>query len=493
MTDDLNTTQERHSTREATAGAAAAGLAAIAAIAALWWWLSAAPSFDLDLRVPLESNITLRASGITAPLDLSGTFISFGGVPAALQGFWPRFRGTGFDNIAAPDERLADTWPRGGPEVLWSIPLGDGHAGPAVLGGRFFVMDYDEDLGGDALRCFSLADGTEIWRRWYGVKIKRNHGISRTVPAVTEKFVVAMGPKCHVTCLDSQTGEFLWGIDLQKDYETQVPLWYTGQCPLIDGDTAVVAPGGSALLVGIDCATGDVKWRTPNPDGWAMSHSSVMPMEFGGRRMYVYCAIGGVVGVAADGPDAGEVLWRTDAWDRPVISPSPIIFEDGRIFLTAGYGGGSMMIRVSEDGGAFRAETVYTLDKTVFSSEQQTPILYEGYLYGVLTNDAGAARREFACLDPAGEVVWTSGRENRFGLGPFLVADGKILVLSDDGVLTMIEATPAGYRQMVQAEVLDGRDAWGPMALVDGRLLLRDSRTLKCLDVGARARGAPDG
>lgn len=479
---------------ERIAGAGSAAVTAAAGIAALWWWLSVAPSFDLDLRVPLTSNITARVSQATAPLNLSGTFMSFGGAPAALQGFWPRFRGPGFDNVAAPDARLAESWPEGGPEVLWSVELGEGHAGPAVLGGRFYILDYDEDLGGDALRCFSLADGSEIWRRWYGIRIKRNHGISRTVPAVTEKFVVAIGPKCHVTCLDSETGEFLWGIDLQMEYGTRVPLWYTGQCPLIDGDTAVIAPGGSALLIGVDCATGEVKWQTPNPDGWAMSHSSVMPMDFAGRRMYVYCAIGGVVGVAADGPEAGEVLWRTDAWDLPVISPSPIIFEDGRIFLTAGYGGGSMMIRVIEDAGVFRAETVYTLDKTVFSCEQQTPILYDGYLYGVLTNDAGATKREFACLDPAGEVVWTSGRERRFGLGPFLAADGKILVLSDDGVLTMIEATPEGYRQIAQADVLEGRDAWGPMALVEGRLLLRDSRTLKCLDVGGGSRrGAPGG
>jgi len=471
---------------ERIASGSAAAASTAAGIAALWWWLSIVPAVDLQVRLPIESNVTARAASVATSINLSGAFLSFAGVPAALKGAWPRFRGPDFDNIVKADVTLAGTWPPDGPDVLWSVELGEGHAGPAVLGGRVYVLDYDEEKQGNALRCFSLADGREIWRRWYRIRIKRNHGISRTVPAVTDKYVVSVGPKCHVTCLDSQSGDFLWGIDLQKEFQTRVPLWYTGQCPLIDGETAVLAPGGSALLVGVDCATGEVLWRTPNPDGWEMSHSSVVPMTFGGRRMYVYCAIGGVVGVAADDGEAGSVLWRSAEWDRPVVSPSPVIFDDGRIFLTAGYGGGSMMIRITLEDGAFSARTVYTLDKTVFSCEQQTPILYDGYLYGVLTNDAGPLKREFACLDPdSGELVWTSGRDKRFGLGPFILVDEKILVLSDDGILTMIEATPDGYAEVARADILDGRDAWGPMAFVEGRLLARDSRTLLCLDMVA--------
>ncbi len=480
---------------ERIAGAISATIVTAAGTALLWWWLSLAPAVDIGIRVPLESNIQARAHRTPAMVDLSGIFMSFDGEPSAIGGEWPRFRGSDFDNIVKDDFPIADSWPQHGPEVLWSVDLGDGHAGPAVHNGRVYILDYDEEKQGDALRCFSLDDGREIWRRWYEIGIKRNHGISRTVPAVTDRHVLSIGPKCHVTCIDAKTGEFLWGIDLQVEYNTQVPLWYTGQCPLIDGDTAVIAPGGSALMIGVDIATGEVLWQTPNPEGWAMSHSSVMPMEFAGRRMYVYSAIGAVVGVAADGDDIGEVLWHSTEWDRPVIAPSPIVFDDGRVFLTAGYGGGSMMVQVIEEGGEFDVEVLYTLDKSVFSCEQQTPILYNGYLYGVLTNDSGALRRQFACLDPdTGELVWTSGMEKRFGLGPFLLVDGRILVLSDDGVLTMIEATSRGYREIARADILDGRDAWGPMALVNGRLLARDSMRLVCLDLtGGQMEAATGG
>ena len=106
----------------------------------------------------------------------------------------------------------------------------------------------------------------ELWRRWYSVNLKRNHGMSRTTPAITDKYIVTMGPKCHVMCCNPQNGDLLWGIDLGKDFNTEVPLWYTGQCPLIDNDIAVIAPGGSSLLIGVDCATGKVVWKTPNPD-----------------------------------------------------------------------------------------------------------------------------------------------------------------------------------------------------------------------------------
>ncbi|HNU60471.1 MAG TPA: PQQ-binding-like beta-propeller repeat protein, partial [Aquaticitalea sp.] len=133
--------------------------------------------------------------------------------------------------------------------------------------------------------CLSLDDGAEIWNYAYPVKIKRNHGMSRTVPAVTEKHIVTLGPKCHVHCLDPVTGQFYWMIDLVKEYQTVVPPWYAGQCPLIDGERVILAPGGSALLIAVDGASGKVLWQTPNPDKWDMTHSSIIPMTFQNKKV----------------------------------------------------------------------------------------------------------------------------------------------------------------------------------------------------------------
>ena len=89
----------------------------------------------------------------------------------------------------------------------WQTELGEGHAGAAVRDGRVFVLDYDRAASADVLRCLSLADGRDIWRFAYPVGVKRNHGMSRTMPAVTDKFVVTVGPKCDVSCLDPATGQ----------------------------------------------------------------------------------------------------------------------------------------------------------------------------------------------------------------------------------------------------------------------------------------------
>jgi len=305
--------------------------------------------------------------------------------------------------------------------------------------------------------------------------VKRNHGMSRTVPAVTEKYVVALGPKCHVTCLDSTSGELKWAIDLVRTYGTKVPPWYAGQCPLIDGGRAIIAPGGRALMIAVDLETGKVVWRTPNLNAWQMTHCSIMPIDFAGRRMYVYCASGGVAGIDAQN---GAILWQTTDWRINIAAiPTPVIMGDGRIFLTGGYNSGCMLLELKQQNGKIVPNTVFRLKPNVFGSDQQTPIFYEGHIYGVIPGG------QLACLGLDGKQVWTSGSQHRFGLGPYMIAGGMIYVMNDTGLLSLVEASPAGFKLLAEAQVLHGHDSWGPMALAGGRLILRDLTNMVCLDV----------
>lgn len=450
---------------------------------ALWWFSSA--EIPLLPRVPEREAHRPYPESEPIAVDLQGQFQRFDGQPSTqLRCSWPRFRGTAFDNIAADPFPLLESWSSNGPPILWSIELGEGYAGPAVANGCVYLLDYDEQQQGDSLRCFSFDDGREIWRRTYRVKIKRNHGISRTVPAVTERFVVTIGPKCHVLCCDAHSGEFLWGIDMVSKWSTQIPLWYTGQCPLLDNELAILAPCGSVLLVAVDCASGNVVWQTPNEHSWQMSHSSVVPMVLNGRRMFVYAAVGGLVGVSADGEDRGRILWKATNWTPKIVAPSPVVLDDGRVFVTAGYGAGSAMFRVNETNGSYTVQLLYTLERTVFACEQHTPIHRDGFLYAVLPPDAGIGRGQLACLAADGTLKWRSGREERFGLGPFLMAgENMMFLLEDSGILTLARTTPDGYIRLARARVLQGQEAWAPMALADGRLLIRDSTRLVCLDV----------
>lgn len=449
---------------------------AIVGIIFLALWLIDRPEMELTERIPGTDNVigdepTLQVTGDV----FSGKLVMSDGVPANLPGAWPQFRGEDFDAVSKEKVTLARRWDEGEPKVLWGIDVGEGYAGAAVLNGRVYVLDYDAKAQEDALRCLSLADGREIWRYSYPVSIKRNHGMSRTIPAVTEKYVVSIGPMCHVLCVDAVTGEFLWAFDLVKEFKTVVPEWYAGQCPLIDGDLAILSPGGDALMIAVDCATGEIVWKTPNPNDWKMTHVSIAPMEFAGRRMYVYCGSGGVVGVSADD---GSILWETTDWRISIATvPSPVIIGDGRIFFSGGYNSGSMMMRLKEENGKLVPETLYKLPPKVFGSDQQTPILFKDHIYGVRPD------KQLVCIDLDGNPVWNSGPINRFGIGPYMIADNMIYVLDNAGLLTLANANTSGYNQLAQAQVLHGHDAWGPMALVGGRLIVRDLTRMICLDV----------
>jgi outer membrane protein assembly factor BamB len=441
------------------------------------------PAADLPLYEP---GMDGRPAGLAAvaKVSIGQYFQAFEGSPSALTASWPRFRGAFLDNTSRERVSLVEPSDPWQPPVLWSVELGEGHAGAAVANGRVYVLDYDERRQADALRCFSLDDGREIWRRWYTVRLKRNHGISRTVPAVNERYVVTIGPSCQVMCCNALSGDLLWGLDLAERFATEVPLWYTGQCPLIDGSQAVIGIGGQALLVGIDLNSGRILWQTPNPRKLKMSHSSIMAMTIGGVRLYVYAAIGGIVGVSAEPGTKGRQLWESRDFDATVIAPSPVYCGEGRIFVTAGYGAGSIMLQVVRTGEAFAVQTLYRHRPTQgFACEHQTPILYRGHLFGILPKDAGARRTEFACWHLEGNWAWSSGETQRFGLGPYLLADGKFLILNEDGVLTLAEASTEAYRPLASAKVLEGPDAWAPMALVAGRLIVRDTRRMVCVDL----------
>ncbi len=444
----------------------------------LWVW--GASISDLPRRVPGLDRPGGPVAEVIDGAAAGGRLTAGKGKPAAnLPGTWPGFRGKNRDNVADAGGPLARAWPSGGPNVLWSIELGEGYAGAAVQDGRVYLLDYDSKNSCDALRCLSLESGEEIWRYSYPVVVKWNHGMSRTVPAVAGGCVVGLGPKCHVTCLDATTGQLQWQINLVREYGAKVPDWYAGQCPLVDRDRVILAPGGKdSLLLAVDLKTGKPIpiWKTPNPRGWKMTHSSVMPMEFKGRRTFVYCGTGGVAGVSAED---GAILWETTQWQIKMATvPSPVCLPEGAIFLSGGYNAGAMMLQLEERGGAWSVRTKFRLEAGQFGSTQQTPIFFGGHLYGVREKD-----KELVCLDLEGKQRWHSGAEHRFGSAPYLIAGGLIYALSDKGVLSLAEATPTAYKPLARAQVLDGREAWGPLALVAGRLLARDETRMVCLDV----------
>ncbi len=496
--------------RNALAGILVPGILIVLGVFLLAWWLDVG-LIRQSLGVPVWSDVgpigqlKPRESGQddAPPVDpLKGRVRVEAGkpvrsdvVPSKIVGIWPWFRGEKLNAVCDDRVPLAEKWGPEGPTKLWSIELGEGYAAAAVRDGCVYVLDHAPDLemeialrsgelapldrSRDVMRCLSLDDGREIWSNGYPVIVPFYHGHSRTVPALIDKYVISLGPQCHVACWDAETGESLWMIDLVLDHGATVPEWYAGQCPLIDPvtDRLILAPGGKdGLLIAVDYRTGKVVWTSPNPRQWKMTHVSITPMDYAGQRMYVYCGHGGVAGVAAD---SGDILWDTTDWQIGTATcPSPVVIGDGRLFFCGGYNAGSLIVQIGKRGDRFVPESSPPIKARQFGSEQQTPVLYDGHLYAVRQSG-----KQLVCLDLDGNEVWNSGRR-KFGAGPYTIADGKIYVMDDRGWLTVARATPAKYDELDRAEVIEhGHDSWGPMAMVAGRLIVRDMTRMVCLDV----------
>ena len=398
-----------------------------------------------------------------------------------LTGKWVRFRGERSDNVIVAPEIIHTS--DGDYPVLWSIPTGEGYAAPVIYNGRFYFLDYHEELSSDALRCFSLETGKELWRRWHRVPMKRNHGFSRTVPAVGEGYIIAIGPKGHVMCCDPITGEKKWSIDMQKEYGTEIPNWYTGQCPLVDGDILVLAPAGEEILMtGINCRSGETLWTTPNTLNYKMSHSSVIQMTLAGKKTYVYIGHGGVCGVSADEADRGTLLWETSKWNPSQVSPSPVQLSANRFFVVAGYGMGGALLQVDRQGNKWTVSIVEQHKPGEgLSSEQQTPILYNNMLISVLPKDGGGSRERLVCYSPSNlrTPIWTSAAGERFGYGPYAIINNLLFAFKDDGELYVYEIMRQSMKLVKQQRIMDGMDAWGPLAYADGILILGDAHEIK--------------
>ena len=410
-------------------------------------------------------------------------FMRYAESSSTLTGQWPCFRGSDYRNIVHTGKQIdfsADF------RVQWEVETGEGYAAPVIYNGKAYFLDYDEQLSSDALRCFDLETGTELWRRWYRVPMKRNHGFSRTAPIINDQCIITFGPEAHVMCCDPVTGELKWTLDLKKQFETEVPLWYSGQCPRIEDNQLILAPAGKEILmIGLDYETGEILWQTPNSPGYQMSHSSVMPMVIHGKKTYVYAANGGICGVSGEVADRGALLWNV-AWKPSVIAPSPLQLPSGDIVLTAGYGAGGALLRVNHTNGRWSATLVdqYKPNEGL-SSEQQTPILYEQMVITIPPNDGGGRRGKVVAYSPSNihTPIWESAADERFGYGPYIVIDNHLVVLKDDGELYIYKLEQRSMTLIKKQRIMDGHDAWSPMAYADGYLMVRDAEMVVCLKI----------
>ncbi|MEM8953046.1 MAG: PQQ-binding-like beta-propeller repeat protein [Verrucomicrobiota bacterium] len=427
----------------------------------------------------------------------------------ALAADWPQFQGP--DRLGVSPEtglNLTD-WGEEGPPILWEKTLNEGFGGAAIQGDEVFLID--RDLGErDHLLCLSLIDGSEQWRYTFDYPGKLSFPGSRGVPLVEEDAVYYTSGFGQIFRISRETRDLDWMISIQDEYGAEVPKWGWAQSPVLVGDILVAAVMSDDVgLIGLDKNTGKELWRT---EAFGGSFSTPTVLELQGVEQVVFGAsvteedseVGTTISVA---PDTGEVLWKTDIYYNKYPIPFPTKVAEDLVFLTGGYEDGSCMIKVRKDGTDWSVDKVFDFE---LGTQIHPPFVIDDHIYLLANENAnhkGEARKTggLMCLDLEGNIVWNTGDEPFMGRGNMIYADGHLLIQDGEvGYLRAVKPSPEGYEEVAIADVFgkkeevdeqiakqSGRDVikvpdfkyWTPMALSEGRLIMRGQDQLKCVDL----------
>jgi outer membrane protein assembly factor BamB len=388
---------------------------------------------------------------------------------------WPGFMGPNGDGSVSKAS-LARTWSEGGPKVLWTVKIGPGFGGPAIAGGKVYLLDRVKGKA-DTLRVFDLKTGKEEWSASYDAPGRVSHPGSRSTPFVDGDHVYTVGTFGHLYCFSTKTHKPVWNKNIKEEFGAKAGRWGFGQSPLVTGDLVIVSiQSGKHGLAAFNKLTGKVAWKSW-PIGGGECYTSPMLATIGGVKQIVMFHKGVVGGVA---PATGKILWEYGGYDGKRPIPNPVVMPDGKIFLTSGYGFGCAMIKVTKSGDKFTAKEIF---KDKRSGAKVPPaIYYDGHIYS--NTETGDSLQ---CLSADGKIKWKTGGKLSLSLGSLIIADDLIFVQGgSSGVLHLVEASPKGFNELAQAKLLSGREIWAPMALSDGLLVIRDQSQMKCINVAKK-------
>lgn len=387
-----------------------------------------------------------------------------------LAAEWPQWRGPERNGIS-PETGLLKAWPSGGPPLVWKTQgLGAGYSAFSLSRGLLFTQGQRDNQ--EFVLALDLKTGAKVWETPTGEPYREQRGDGpRGTPTLDGDRLYAMAADGMLVCLEQRTGKKIWALDLAKKFEARVPHWAYSESPLVDGDRLIVTPGGrGAAIVALNKNTGETVWKSLSDRA---GYSSAVAFDLGGIHQMAILTGEAAVGLNLKN---GEPLWRYDKVSNRTANIATPIYRDGAIFVSTAYGTGCALLRLTPEGGGVKASEVY------FSREMMnhysTSVLVGDYLYGY--SNAILTAMKFA----TGEVAW---KDRGVGKGSVTYAEGKLYALGEDGVVGLIEATPAGYKEISRFEISRGQyPTWTPIVISGGRMYLREQDRLYCYDIKAK-------
>ncbi|MBW3540629.1 MAG: PQQ-binding-like beta-propeller repeat protein [Planctomycetes bacterium] len=372
---------------------------------------------------------------------------------------WPQWGGPQRDLVWRETgivETLPQTNADGVLPRMWSTPLGEGYAGPAVADGRVYVMDRQFEKQTERVLCLNAASGEPLWTHEYEARYEISYPAGpRSTPLIDDGRVYAIGAMGHMFCLAADDGRVVWQKNFVEDYATPIPTWGMVATPLVDGQQLITLVGGEsgALVVSFDKQTGRELWRAL--DDPQVGYAPPVIFEFGDRRVLI---VWHPEAVSALDPASGKRLWEIPFRVQAGLTIATPRKHGNRLFVTAFYNG-PRMIEVSDDGTS--AEIVWKGDS---NSERQTdglhsiistPVFTGDHIYGVCSYG------QLRCLDAkTGERVWETFEATGEGRwwNAFLVPhepSGKHFLHNEQGDLIVADLSPEGYRELSRAKLVE--------------------------------------
>jgi len=424
-------------------------------------------------------------------LSLLLTMLS--GLPGARADEWPQWRGPRRDGVWR-ETGIVERFKDNALSFRWRAPVGPGYAGPAVAGGRVFLLDRQAARNAERVVALDARTGKGLWTHEYPCRYR---GVSydsgpRCTPTVDEGKVYALGTMGHLHCLDAERGNVIWSKDYVKDFGARIPTWGIASAPLIDGERLIALVGGrdGATVVALRKDTGSEIWRALPEQ--SIGYAPPIIIERGGARQIIVWTPERVVSVD---PANGKVFWQEPFTSKEGLSVGTPVLDGDRLLVSAFYNG-TLMLGLAADRPAAsvlwrgRSSSEMEPETDGLHSLISTPLVKGEFIYGVCSYGAlrclraGTGERVWATYEATGNGRWWNA---------FIVAQGdREFLANEQGDLIIARLTPEGYREISRAKLLDPtnralrRDVvWSHPAFAYRHIFARNDREIVCASLAA--------